>query len=104
MIGYARLLPREVSTFPTDNQEKKLLFESFPYNWKLNFKNSGAQYYDKSINELSKYMEGQKAVADTDSSKKCSRTNDMAKQKLSHRKKGNKCSKNPGGFTNQCTR
>lgn len=104
LIGYARLLPREVSAYPNDNQEKKLLFDSFPYNWKLNFKNSGAQFYDKSINELSEYMEGQKAVADTDSSKKRSRNNDMTKQKLSICKKGNKCGKNPGGFTNQCTR
>lgn len=104
LMGYARLLPREVSIAPTENQEKQLLFNSFPYNWKLNFNNSGAQVYDKTINELSEYMEGQKAVADLDSSKKRARTTDLAKQKLSNRKKGNKRGKNPGGFANQCTR
>ena len=61
---------RIVTPRPDDNLEKKLVFDSFPYQWKLNFTNSGAVYHEKSINEISEYMEGQKSTVDSDTSKK----------------------------------
>lgn len=103
LVGYSKELPRRVSPRPDDNLEKKIIFESFPYQWKLNFNNSGAVFYEKSINDLSEYMERQKGTADADTAKKRTRHQDLKNQKFKKTKKGNKRGQS-GGFRNQCTR
>ncbi|GFH58269.1 hypothetical protein CTEN210_14745 [Chaetoceros tenuissimus] len=103
LVGYAKELLRIVAPRPDDNLEKKLVFDSFPYQWKLNFTNSGAVYHEKSINEISEYMERQKSTADADTSKKRARHQDLKNQKFKQRKKGNRRGQT-GGFRNQCTR
>ena len=60
-------------------------------------------YHEKSINEISEYMERQKSTADADTSKKRARHQDLKNQKFKQCKKGNRHSQT-GGFRNQCTR
>ncbi|GFH50715.1 predicted protein [Chaetoceros tenuissimus] len=104
LVGYTKELPRKVAPRPDDNIEKKIIFDSFPYQWKLNFNNSGALYHEKSINELSKYMECQKTNADANTSKKRISNQDLKGQKFKSLKKGNRCGQNGNkGFRNQCT-
>ena len=85
----------------TSVQRKKVLIESLPHQWRVNFNNTGLDYVTMSTIEIENYFTTlQKEQADKDHKNRKKKNKAQVKGKRKHGSLSNQCRKHPNGRHN----